>query len=90
MKIEDVQVSETDTNISLSKLLGQKIVDIQGYISYEFGDPSFKMSKVILENGQHLWCEGEHDFPYLTEGATPVKNFDDETLRSLEPEEEDD
>jgi len=29
----------------------------------EFGEPVFKLSKIILEDGIESWCEGEHHMP---------------------------
>lgn len=84
----DVQVEGSNYEISLSKLLDLGIKDIQGYISYEFGEPTFKMTKIILDEGHSLWCEGEHDFPYITESATPVPGFTEEALRNVTTEDE--
>lgn len=69
MKLVDVRVDETKyANISLSKLMGKRIADIEGSLRNEFGDVSFKLTKVVFEDGTDLHCEGEHDFPYLTGG----------------------
>lgn len=81
MKIEDIEASSYE--ISLTKLTGLKIKDVYGYLSNEFGEPTFKLTKLIFDNDQEMWFEGEHDFPYLTTGATDVPNFDDETLEDL-------
>lgn len=51
--------------VSLSKLVGKPIKDIQGYISKEFGEPVFQVSRVILEDGTSIAFNGEHDIAYL-------------------------
>lgn len=84
MKIEDVTINgDKKSLISLNKLLGSKIKDVLGYVTMEFGDPTFKLSRVILEDDNELWVEGEHDLPYLTEGEKPVKELDSEILQDL-------
>ena len=67
--INDVRAEGSTYEISLSKLMGKKIKDIHGYISNEFGDPSFKLTKVLLEDDTYFWVEGEHDFPYIVDGG---------------------
>lgn len=69
-------------NISLAKLAGKAVVDLQGYISREFGDPTFKISKVIFADGTDSWVEGEHDHPYLGE----IPGVDDEVLTAIAKE----
>lgn len=61
-------VKTKDDYISLSKIIDQPIKDVIGYISYEFDEPVFKLCKVELENGKTIFCEGEHDHPYLAYG----------------------
>jgi hypothetical protein len=51
--------------VSLSEMVGKRVVDIKGYISYEFGDPTFKMITIEYDDGSEDICEGEHDFPYV-------------------------
>jgi hypothetical protein len=74
LKYKDVKVSEYE--ISLAKMLGKKIKDVRGYISKEFGDLTFKLSNIELEDGTKLSCEGEHDFPY-------IPDIDDELLENI-------
>ena len=57
-----------DSRIDLAKLVGKKITNISGYITTEFGDPTFQLSQIIFEDGTFLWAEGEHDLPYLIDG----------------------
>lgn len=65
----EVMADGSDYLLSLSKLLpeGVSISDITGWISNEFGDPVFKVSFVVLSNGDTVSVEGEHDLPYLCE-----------------------
>lgn len=67
---------------SLTKLVGKPIKDIHGYIADIGGGATFKLSKVILEDGTKLGIEGEHDFPYLVEWDSQP-NFDEDTLQRL-------
>ena len=85
MKLEEITIDGTKGgNISLNKLLGSnKIKDITGYISNEFGEPTFKLSRIILEDDNELWVEGEHDYPYVTEGLKPVNELMPEKLQEL-------
>lgn len=64
---KDVQVEGSTYLISLKKVLSKSIVDIHGYLSCEFDAPTFKLSRVIFEDGTELGVEGEHDFPYLVQ-----------------------
>jgi len=73
-----------DDSISLSKLTGKPIKDVLGYISMEFGEPAFKLVKVILEDDTAFWCEGEHDMPYLTDGyGEKAAMFDSDELQAI-------
>lgn len=47
------------------RVKGCQIVDVYGYFSYEFGDPCFQMSRLVLSTGETIDVEGEHDMPYL-------------------------
>ncbi len=77
--------------ISLTKLIGKKIVDLEGYLSTEFGDPDFLLVNVVFEDGTRMGIEGEHDHPYLVNYRTmPQPNFDDDTLERLRQEQDDD
>ena len=49
----------SDFYISLSKLHGKKVVDLEGYITREFGDLTFEIRRVVLEDGTKLYCGGE-------------------------------
>lgn len=85
VKLENVKVG--DYQISVAKLVGKSVKDVYGYISMEFGQANFKMTRVVFEDDTVLYCEGEHDFPYLVDyDAQP--NFDEETLYKLYKENE--
>jgi hypothetical protein len=60
-------------DISLSKLTGRKIKDIVGSISTEYGDPVFRVFKIVFEDGAEEFMEGEHDCPYIP-GIEGVEN----------------
>jgi hypothetical protein len=64
IKIEDVRVEGHGYYLSLSKIIGKSIKDIYGYISLEFGDPSFKLTRIVFDDDSALGVEGEHDHPY--------------------------
>jgi hypothetical protein len=53
--------------ISLNEVTGKKVVDVYGYVSNEFGDATFKITRLQLDDGTCLDVEGEHDFPYIAE-----------------------
>lgn len=69
--------------IDLELVTGSPIVRIVGYISREFGDPTFQMTRVITADGQSFHAEGEHDMPYLTD-------LDEAKLEELDPDDDDD
>lgn len=89
MKNADVRPDGDDFYISLSKLTGLGIADIWGYITSEFGEPVFKVSRIIFSNGLHCGVEGEHDFPYLTTYPSDViPGIDDgDIMRELDEDE---
>jgi len=79
-------------NISLSKLTGQHIKDVECYLSTEFGEPTLVVTNITLGNGDKIHMGGEHDMPYI-EATDKKYNLDDETLESLwkqDPDNEDD
>ena len=84
---ETVRADDSDYRVSLSKLIGKEVQDIVGYLSQEFGEVLFKLTKVVLADGSEMGVEGEHDFPYLVSyGKDSQPNFDDETLEALREE----
>ena len=46
---------------------GNSVADIYGYVSHEFGDPIFKLTRIIMKNGKTFDVEGEHDLPYISD-----------------------
>jgi hypothetical protein len=54
------------------------IKDVYGYASNEFGDPVFKMTRIIFSDGTQMDCEGEHDIPYLVGNRIEVPEVEDE------------
>jgi len=84
MNIKDLAVDGSNYEISLFKLIGKRAVDVRGYLIDDFGDPSFKITKIELEDGAFMGVEGEHDLPYLvTWGGDVQPNFDVDTLYEL-------
>lgn len=84
MKFKDIKIND-DNNISLSKLCGNKIIkDIYGYFSQESG-VMVVINKIIFEDDTYLYCEGEHDFPYVVNGSCKLPN--NEILEKLYDEE---
>lgn len=93
IKKEDVLVEGSDWLVSLTKITGKQIKDIQMYPSMEFGDVTFKLCWVIFEDGSALDIDGEHDFPYVTDSYKHRMLPDDDTMydlyKQLNEEEED-
>lgn len=84
MKHADLLVKGSTYQISLTKLTGKAIKDITGYLENEFGEPSFKVCQIVMEDGTLIGVEGEHDFPYLVEyGRMTQPNMDSDTLDRL-------
>lgn len=51
--------------ISLSKLTGKSIKDIEVTLSKECGSIGIKLFRVRFTDGTSAFVEGEHDHPYL-------------------------
>ena len=83
MNYEEAKVS--DYELGITKIVGKKIKEIRGYLTTEFGDVTFQMTKVEFEDGTFLGCDGEHDCPYLYDYGNDNKqpNFDDEALEKI-------
>jgi hypothetical protein len=60
--------TKANWEISLNEVTtsGATVVDVHGYVSMEYGEPTFKLTYVVLSDGTAIRVEGEHDFPYLT------------------------
>lgn len=55
-----------DYETSLTEMSGKVVADVVGYRCDEFGEPTFKLTRVLFTDGTHVDIEGEHDFPYLS------------------------
>lgn len=85
INIKDYLYNEKQSSyeLSLSKLVGKKIVDIVGYATDPFGGtPLFKINKIVFDDGTYVRLEGEHDVPYIP-ANDKLNNMDEETLQSL-------
>lgn len=51
------------------RVKGCEVRDIYGYVSREFGDPVFKITRIILNTDTSIDVEGEHDLPYIPTDA---------------------
>lgn len=66
-------MSKRDYELSLNDLCGGRTVaDVYGYVSIEFGEPCFKITRLALTDGITLDVEGEHDIPYICAGGDVV------------------
>lgn len=86
IKFSDVRAEDQDYRISLGKVTGQKVKDIQGSVTIEFGEPYFQIYAVILEDGTEIGVEGEHDIAYLTaygDGHELHVRLDEDTLMGI-------
>ena len=82
----DVLVENSDYLISLSKLVGKRVVDLCVCVSNPFGKDELLLLvyDVVLEDGSRIDVQGEHDAPYLEEYTSmPQENMDKETLKHL-------
>lgn len=81
--LEQVKSDDDNFYISLTKLTGLKIKDIEGYFIKEWGDVTFKISRIRFEDDQTCYVEGEHDLPYLSLYGTDIPNTDQEIWERL-------
>lgn len=51
--------------VDLELITGSPIVRVVGYVTNEFGDLTFKATRVITAAGDSYGIEGEHDLPYV-------------------------
>jgi hypothetical protein len=81
-------------HLSISSMMGKKVVDILGYVSQEYGfdSPVFCVSAVVFEDGTQERLQGEHDMVYFPADDVPgLTNLD--LLLCMDPadiEEDDD
>lgn len=86
IRLSDV-LNDDGFTISFVKLTGKRIKDITGYLSREFGDVTFKICDIVLEDDTEIDVEGEHDFPYMSFYPDQIPpNMDNETLERLHDE----
>lgn len=79
MDLNAARVEGSTYLLSLKKLLdGREIDDIHGCIDYEFGEPVFHVSFLVLKDGTQFFFEGEHDLPYLIDGSAKMPVFPEE------------
>lgn len=55
-----------DYESSLTEISGKVVADVVGYRCDEFGEPAFKLTRILFTDGTAVEIEGEHDFPYLS------------------------
>ncbi len=60
-------MAKGEGELSLRELAGREIADVYGYVSSELGGEDFKLTRVEFTDGESVFVEGEHDFPYLCE-----------------------
>lgn len=61
-----------DSELSLNELVTSPVKDVFGYVSHEFGDPCFKLTRIEFADGRTVDVEGEHDMPYLCDSKEVV------------------
>lgn len=70
-----------ELSFSVSKLVGKKIADIEGYIGDPYGGGmSLILHRVVFEDGSSMFFWGEHDVAGLETypgGATFLVDFED-------------
>jgi len=85
VKLADLKVDDNQYgSLDLAKLLGKKILRVEGHISREFGKDAmtFQLHAIVLEDGVKLFVEGEHDHAYLPSQRN-VPGLENETLHAL-------
>lgn len=63
--LKDVLFDGKDSFISLNKLTGKTVSDIEIILSTEFGYPSIQLFRIHFSDATSTFVEGEHDHPYL-------------------------
>ena len=76
-EIKKYLVDGSDYLLSYSKMTGKKVRDIEGYVTDEFGDCTFKLCTIVFEDGSSQSVEGEHDLPYLID-------YDDKIIKLMD------
>lgn len=75
---------KTESEISLAEMMQRGVVDVYGWVSEEFGDLTFQMTRVVFDDGTAVGCEGEHDHPYVTPSGTDEELYS-RRLAELDP-----
>jgi hypothetical protein len=75
MRLKDVEISKWV--LSLNKLTGLKIEDIEIIISMRFGKPVIQLEYIVFNDGTKIECAGD----FYEE--CPLNNCDSETLEDL-------
>lgn len=81
--LKELLVEGSRYELSLKRVLDQPIADVLGYVSNEFGEPTFKLTRLVLGNGVSIRVEGEHDFPYLTPYEDAPAGIQHTSLKAL-------
>ena len=68
-------------NLSLVKLAGKKIKDIEVSISTEFDGPAIQIRKIIFDDDRFASVNGEHDIAYLEDD---IQDVSETVLTALE------
>ena len=76
MDKESLMVDGSDYFIDLGKLFKVDVVSVHGYMSNEFDEPVFKITRINLSDGTSLHVEGEHDMPYISRNKITREIFD--------------
>lgn len=75
----------SDFLLSLSSIVGKKVVDIHGYVTGKFDMLNFKLVAVVFEDGTVEGIEGEHDCPYIPQPAKHIQ-LRDKNLSKIDPD----
>ena len=87
-KTQSILADGSDFEFSLTKMSGLKIKDIFGYVSREFDDPVFNITKIVMGDGSKISVEGEHDIAYIPSNDR-VPYLSEEYFNEIDPIEED-
>lgn len=72
--VEELAKLSNEIGLDLADVTGKKVDKIIGFVSNDFGDAVFVMQKIVFEDGSSIFCEGEHDIPYLEPGSDDVND----------------
>jgi hypothetical protein len=80
MKLKDVEISRWV--LSLNKLTGLKVEDIEINISCRFGTPVIQLEYIVFNDGTKIECAGEHEIAFFYEDCS-LNNCDSNSLFNL-------